>query len=102
MKYREYDLEERIEYFISQKCETEQWDFKKEWHEKTEDLIKDIVCFTNTVHDKDCYIIFGVSDDYQIVGMSKTRRKQADILDTLIKAELTVIVENAEGKDDSL
>ena len=83
MKYREYDLEERIEYFISQKCETEQWDFKKEWHEKTEDLIKDIVCFTNTVHDKDCYIIFGVSDDYQIVGMSKTRRKQADILDTL-------------------
>lgn len=83
MEYKEYELEERIESFISKKCETEQWDFKQEWHEKTEDLIKDIVCFANTVHDKDCYIIFGVSDNYQIVGMSKTRRKQADIIDTL-------------------
>ena len=83
MEYKEYELEERIESFISKKCETEQWDFKQEWHEKTEDLIKDIVCFANTVHDKDCYIIFGISDNYQIVGMSKTRRKQADIIDTL-------------------
>ena len=82
MVYKEYEFEERIEYFINQKCETEQWDFKQDWHEKTEDLVKDIICFANTVHDKDCFLIFGISDDYQIVGMTKPRRKQADIIDT--------------------
>ena len=59
------------------------WDFKQEWHEDTGELIKDIICFTNTVHDKDCYLIFGVSNDLKIVGMTKTRRKQADIIDTI-------------------
>lgn len=83
MEYKEYELEERIEFFISKRCETERWDFKQEWHEKVEDLIKDIICFANTVHDKDCYLVFGVSDDYQIVGMSKPRRKQADIIEAL-------------------
>lgn len=83
MDYHEYELEERIASFIMKRCETEQWDFKQEWHEKTEDLIKDIICFANTVHDKDCFLIFGISDDYQIVGMTKPRRKQADIIDTL-------------------
>lgn len=83
MEYGEYELEERIESFIMKRCETEQCDFKQEWHEKTEDLIKDIICFANTVHDKDCYLVFGISDDYQIVGMAKPRRKQADIIDTL-------------------
>lgn len=85
MEYGEYELEERIESFIMKRCETEQCDFKQEWHQKAEDLIKDIVCFANTVHDKDCYLVFGISDDYQIVGMTKPRRKQADIIDTLNK-----------------
>ena len=84
MEYGEYELEERIESFIMKRCETEQCDFKQEWHQKAEDLIKDIVCFANTVHDKDCYLVFGISDDYKIVGMTKPRRKQADIIDTLI------------------
>lgn len=45
MEYGEYELEERIESFIMKRCETEQCDFKQEWHQKAEDLIKDIVCF---------------------------------------------------------
>ena len=83
MDNTENDLKERVKYFISCKCESEQWDFKQEWHSKIEDLIKDIICFANTVHDKDCYLVFGVSDDYQIVGMVKSRRKQADIIETI-------------------
>jgi len=47
------------------------------------DLIKDIVCFANTVHDKDGYLIFGVSDDLKLTGMQQTRKKQADIIDAL-------------------
>lgn len=61
------------------------WDFKQEWHTEISELIKDIVCFANTVHDENCYLIFGISDDYEIVGMTKQRRKQADIIDTISK-----------------
>lgn len=48
-----------------------------------DNLIKLIVCFSNTVHDKDCYIIFGISDELKIVGMKKPRTKQSDILDAI-------------------
>lgn len=76
---------------ISSGKEGAYWDFKMEWHEKIEDLIKDIVCFTNTVHDKDSYIIFGVNDSQQIVGMKQPRRKQADIIDALSKLQFATV-----------
>ncbi|WP_395978548.1 helix-turn-helix domain-containing protein [Christensenella sp. MSJ-20] len=47
------------------------------------DLLKDIICFANTVHDENCYIIFGISDSLQILGMQKKRIKQAEILDAI-------------------
>lgn len=83
------------------------WDFKQEWHTDMSALLKDIICFTNTVHDKDCYIIFGVSDELRIIGMSEQRRKQADIIDSLDKLSFasihtpqisveTIIIENTE------
>lgn len=46
-------------------------------------MIKDIICFANTVHDKDCYLIFGISDDLTVTGMIKQRKKQADIIDAI-------------------
>lgn len=69
--------------FLEKGKEGECWDFKQEWHENTADLIKDIICFANTVHDENCYIIFGVSDDLQIKGMQKPRTKQANIIDAI-------------------
>jgi len=63
--------------------EGEWWDFKAEWHTSMKELVKDIVCFANTAHNRDCYLIIGVSDDRRIVGMTKPRRKQADILEAL-------------------
>ncbi len=47
---------------ISVGKETEQFDFKQEWHIEMKDLIKDIVCFANTVHYQGCYTIIGISD----------------------------------------
>lgn len=35
------------------------------------------------MHDENCYLILGVSDDLQIKGMQKPRTKQADIIDTI-------------------
>lgn len=83
------------------------WDFKQEWHSDMAALLKDIICFTNTVHDRDCYIVFGVNDALEIVEMKAQRRKQADIIDALDKLSFasvhtpqiaveTIIIENTE------
>lgn len=72
-----------VEILISKGYEGEYWDYKQEWHTNMEDLLKDIICFANTPHDKNCYLLFGVNDSGKIVGMKKARRKQADILEAL-------------------
>jgi len=84
-KFQYYSMDSLIRFFLEQGKEGDCWDFKQEWHENVEDLIKDIVCFANTVHDENCYLIFGVSDDLAIKGMQKAKRKQADIIDTISK-----------------
>lgn len=78
-----YSTNQLVSFFIEQGKEGECWDFKQEWHSDMPSLIKDIICFANTVHDENCYIIFGVSDDLQIVGMKEQRRKQADIIESI-------------------
>lgn len=82
-KFQYYSTDSLVRLFLEQGKEGDCWDFKQEWHEKTEDLIKDIICFANTVHDKNCYLIFGVADNLDVKGMQKTRRKQAGIIDTI-------------------
>ena len=61
MAYTDNDLSNLIKNIRTQKREADYWDVKQDWHEKTEDLIKDIICFAYTVHDKDCFLIFGVN-----------------------------------------
>lgn len=84
---KENFLIETIETLLSKHKEGAYWDFKQEWHEKIEDLMKDIICFSNTPHDQDCYIIFGISNDCNVLGMKKDRKKQADIIDCLSKLD---------------
>lgn len=83
MRYSRLPLSELIPFFLSQGKEGEFWDFKQEWHKNIEDLIKDIICFSNTVHDENCYLIFGVADDLSVTGMREARRKQADVIDAI-------------------
>jgi len=83
MRYSQLPLVDLINYFLSVGKEGDFWDFKQEWHENIEDLLKDIICFANTIHDENCYIVFGVSDDCRISVMVNTRRKQADIIDAI-------------------
>ena len=78
------NIKSKIKNLIDRKSEGEYWDFKQEWHKDNERLLHDILCFANTVHDKDCYLIIGVSDSGEIVGVGEeNRRRQADILDLL-------------------
>ena len=82
-KFQYYSTDSLIRFFLEQGKEGDCWDFKQEWHENIADLIKDIVCFANTVHDENCYLIFGVADNLEIKGMQKLRKKQADIIDAI-------------------
>ena len=73
---------------LKQRKEGDYWDFKRKWPEKTEDVIKDIICFANTVHNKKCYIIFGMTDDLKIIGVKEEeRKKEANIRDALGKLQ---------------
>lgn len=83
MRYSRLPIIDIVSYCLSQGREGEFWDFKQEWHSDIKDLIKDIICFANTVHDENCYLIFGIADDLTLTGMQQTRRKQADIIDAL-------------------
>jgi Predicted transcriptional regulator containing an HTH domain and an uncharacterized domain shared with the mammalian protein Schlafen len=80
----DYAFIEEIISLINSGHEGDYWDFKQVWHKENELLLHDILCFANTVHNKNCYIIIGVSDSGEVVGVSdENRRKQADILDML-------------------
>jgi len=35
--------------------------YKQEWHSENERLLLGILCHANTVHNEDCYILFGVN-----------------------------------------
>ncbi len=50
-------MDSLIRFFLEQGKEGDCWDFKPRVHENIADLIKDIVCFANTVHDENCYLI---------------------------------------------
>ena len=45
MRYSQLPLVDLINYFLSVGKEGDFWDFKQEWHENIEDLLKDIICF---------------------------------------------------------
>lgn len=71
---------------ISRKVEGDYWDYKQEWHGDNERLLLDILCFANTVHNKDCYLIIGVADNGDIIGLtenSPNRKNQAAVIDLL-------------------
>ncbi|WP_000019148.1 ATP-binding protein [Bacillus cereus] len=79
-----HNIVKKIEKLILSRSEGDYWDFKQEWHKDNERLLHDILCFVNTVHDRDCYIIIGVSDNGEIIGVNEeNRKKQAGILDLL-------------------
>ncbi len=79
------DLRLTVARLLQEKREGDYWDFKVKHHENKAKLLHDILCLANTVHHKgDRYLIFGVTDDYTVVGL-ETPKKQADLIDLLNK-----------------
>ena len=80
-------MENIVKNLILEKKEGAWWDFKLKHHKNSADLLHDILCLSNVIYDGDRYLIFGVNDDYEIVGVNnyENRRNQSDILDFLRK-----------------
>ena len=87
IKCKEYTvdpLNETIVSLINSKKESSYYDFKREWYTKGKDgdLLHDILCLANNLDNKDSYLIIGVSDDYEVVGVEQWK-KSNDIIDFL-------------------
>jgi hypothetical protein len=68
---------------IEDECE---WlDFKQSFHDSNIKLLHDIICLVNAKADGDRYLVFGVANDKNIVGIEndENKKKSADIQDLL-------------------
>lgn len=86
MFYINRDTYYKICKLIDKKSEGDYWDYKQEWHSDNGKLLHDILCFANTVHNEDCYIIIGVADNGEIIGLSEdspNRKNQENMLTLL-------------------
>lgn len=63
------------------------WDFKQKFHENIAALVHDIICMANVIHDGNRYIVFGISDSLEVLGLSQEDKSysQADIINHLRK-----------------
>lgn len=47
------------------------YDFKEKWHEHKADLLHDILCLANNTQNRSAFLIFGINDSLEIVGLKK-------------------------------
>ena len=70
--------------------ESERLDFKQSHHTDTIALLHDILCLANAWTESDRFLIFGVADDGQVVGIEtdRNRRTGANVQDLLRQSRL--------------
>ena len=62
-------LNEEIISLIRSHKEDYYYDFKRQFHKKDEDLLYDIICLSNNLENRDAYLIIGVADDFEVIGI---------------------------------
>lgn len=81
--------EKEILALISLKQEGPYWDFKRQWYDNGHegDLLHDIICMSNNLVNRDCYIIIGIDEanDYAPFDITTdpNRRNTQNIVDFL-------------------
>lgn len=60
-------------------------DFKQEWHSNNAKLIHDILCLSNADYDGDRFLLLGVNNNAEIIGLngSQNRKDNASLFDLL-------------------
>lgn len=78
-------MEKLLDNLLSSKSEGLWWDFKQKFHDNLFDLLHDITCLANVIHDGDRFLIFGINDAFEVVGLDieECRFSQADIISYL-------------------
>lgn len=72
-------------FYLLEHNECEWLDFKQCFHDNNVKLLHDIICLANAKIDKDRYLVFGVSDNKEIIGIEndKNKKTSSDIQDLL-------------------
>ena len=78
---------------LIQEPESERLDFKREHHADTVSLLHDILCLSNSWSESDRYLVFGIADNGDVVGVEADaqRRTGATIQDLLRQSRLNRI-----------
>jgi hypothetical protein len=78
---------------LIQEGESEKLDFKRSHHTDTLALLHDILCLANAWTESDRFLVFGVADDGQVVGVEtdEHRRTGANVQDLLRQSRLNRI-----------
>ncbi len=71
--------------------ESEYLDFKEFFTSNNAELVHDILCLCNSDCPSDRYLIFGVSNDKKIRGVSRSSKCQADIVDCLRSSKINLM-----------
>ena len=77
-------INQTIVSFVNSKKEANNYDFKREWYSKGKDgdFLHDILCLANNIENIDAYLIIGVADNYDVIGVNEWR-KSNEIFDRL-------------------
>ncbi len=75
-------LNEDIIKLINKRQEADFYDYKSQWHENKGKLLHDILCLANNKGNKDAYLIIGVEDNGNVVGINE-EQKTNDLYDFL-------------------
>lgn len=78
-------LENKIYNLITRRTEGGYWDFKEKWHSDNVDLLHDIICMANNLHDCDAYLIMGVDNNGNVCGVPDENRKNQQQLTDFLK-----------------
>lgn len=72
--------------------EGDYWDFKREWYPSNANLLHDILCMCNVIHNGDRYIIIGVENDGRICGVENdpNRKTQEQLIDFLNNKKFSI------------
>lgn len=78
------DVMVNLEDLLSQ-TESENLDFKQQFHNNNLELLHDIICLVNSYVEEDKYLVFGVADDKTVIGVQSdpNRKNNAGIQDLL-------------------
>lgn len=70
------NLEIIIRDLIQKGYEGGYWDFKEKWYDNSAKLLHDILCLANNLNNRDAYIIIGVNDNAEIVGIREPQNRK--------------------------